>query len=321
MDKVKLKKVSVIIPIYNIQKYIDRCILSVINQTYSNIEIILVNDGSIDNSGKICDNYSKIDNRITVIHKKNGGLSSARNSGLDIASGDYILFVDGDDYIHESAIEILIEKAITNNADIVHFNFNAVDEDGNQIKIKNKDLDDNKILDSYQTLYSYIKEYKVKVMSWSKLYKAELFKNLRFDEGYVYEDELIFPKVVSNSVINYTINDKLYYYVQAPNSITKSSLTENKVESKKYLINFWEKFYIDKYPELIKYVYIAICFICVGTIKEIKKSNQFSKEYKIQIYPNIYNYKKEKLDINKKEIFCWIIYKILKFKVKYLNKK
>ena len=318
-------KVSIIVPIYNVEKNIYRCIESIIKQTYTNIEIILVDDGSLDNCPKICDEYAKEDSRIKVIHKKNGGLSTARNSGLDIASGEYILFVDGDDYIHESTVEILIEKAIINNVDIVHFNFKSVDEEGNEIEIKNKDLDNNKILTSYETLCGYVKEYKIKVMAWNKLYKSDLFKNLRFDEGYVYEDELIFPKIISKSKINYTINDKLYYYVNVPTSITKGSLTKNKVKSKEYLIKFLEEYYTNNYPELIRHIYIAICFICISTIRQIKNSNKLDTIYKLEnikkfeeIYVNTYSkiikLKKYKLVSLKKEIVCLLNYIIILLK-------
>ena len=107
MKAYKNKMVSIIIPIYNVEKYSDECITSVINQTYKNIEIILVDDGSPDNCGKICDNYALKDKRIKVIHEKNGGLSFARNTGLNIATGEYVYFLDSDDYLTDNAIELL----------------------------------------------------------------------------------------------------------------------------------------------------------------------------------------------------------------------
>lgn len=111
-------KVSVIVPIYNVDKYLPKCIESIQNQTYDNLEIILVDDGSLDNSGNICDNYAKKDNRIVVIHKKNCGVSAARNTGIDIASGEYICFVDGDDYVMEDYVEYLLKLIQINNANI-----------------------------------------------------------------------------------------------------------------------------------------------------------------------------------------------------------
>lgn len=325
-------KVSIIIPIYNVEKYINKCIQSIIDQTYSNLEIILVDDGSIDRCSKICDEYANKDKRIKVIHKQNGGLSSARNIGIDISSGEYILFIDADDYIHESTVEILIKKAISKNADIVHFNFQYVDEEGNKINIKNKNLDDNKILNSYETICEYAKK-SIIVMACTKLYKRELFDGLRFDEGYVYEDELIFPKIIYKSKINYMINDKLYYYVNRESSITKSNLTNNKIESKKKLIRFLEEFYLENYPELMRYIYIKIYFICSSTIKEIKKSNRLDNKNKIkiteyfykkilEIYPKISTHKKVKDIPLKKELYCFFYHKYIKYiKIWLLKRK
>ena len=106
-----MPKISIIVPIYNVEKYLDKCIKSILNQSFEDFELILVNDGSTDSCGVICDKYKKLDGRITVIHKANGGLSSARNAGIDIARGEYIGFVDSDDYIHEKMYEILYNNA------------------------------------------------------------------------------------------------------------------------------------------------------------------------------------------------------------------
>lgn len=111
-------KVSVIVPIYNVEKYLKKCIKSIIGQTYENIEIILVEDGSPDNSSEICDEFAKMDKRIKVIHKKNEGVSAARNSGLDVATGDYVCFVDGDDYVMPDYVEYMLKLAIDNKTDI-----------------------------------------------------------------------------------------------------------------------------------------------------------------------------------------------------------
>lgn len=111
--------ISIIVPIYNVEKYLPQCLDSIINQTYKNLEIILIDDGSTDNSGKICDKYKLLDNRIIVIHKSNGGLSDARNTGINIATGDYISFVDADDFIDKNMYTILFQKINTTNADII----------------------------------------------------------------------------------------------------------------------------------------------------------------------------------------------------------
>ena len=134
-----MPKISIIIPIYNLEKYLDKCIKSILNQTFKDFELILVNDGSTDKSGVICDNYKKVDDRIVVIHKENGGTSSARNIGIDIARGKYIGFVDGDDYIHENMYYELYENLIKNNSDISICKFVRV-YDNSEMKFSNNNL-------------------------------------------------------------------------------------------------------------------------------------------------------------------------------------
>lgn len=130
-------KVSIIVPVYNVEKYIHKCIDSILAQTYRNLEIILVDDGSPDNCGKICDEYASNDNRIIVIHQKNGGLSAARNAGLNKSTGNFIVFVDSDDYLEISAIEDCIHYIKTNNYDILIFNWYDVYLDDQLKTIKN----------------------------------------------------------------------------------------------------------------------------------------------------------------------------------------
>ena len=119
MEMEKQPLISVIVPVYNVENYLPRCLDSIINQTYTNLEILLVDDGATDNSGKLCDEYAQKDNRIRVFHKENGGVSSARNMGLDNATGEYIAFVDSDDYIDKCMYEIMLNSSVQNNADIV----------------------------------------------------------------------------------------------------------------------------------------------------------------------------------------------------------
>ena len=132
------KLISIIIPVYNVSKYLDKCVKSILLQTYSNLEIILVNDGSTDGSGVLCDELKKTDKRICVIHKPNGGLSDARNAGLDIATGDYIGFVDSDDYVEPDMFQILLENAMKYDADVSGCRYAEVYEDGNRIAITTK---------------------------------------------------------------------------------------------------------------------------------------------------------------------------------------
>lgn len=215
-------KISVIVPIYSVEKYLSKCIDSIINQTYTNLEIILVDDGSPDNCSIICDDYSLMDIRIKVIHKKNGGLSDARNAGLNVATGDYISFLDSDDYIHKEFYETLINLIIQYDADVAQCEFLKVYEDSKS-NPNGCDFDtDEKIsvLDNREALNNLFNEYYVNtVVVWNKLYKRELFKSIRYPKGKIHEDEYTTYKVlfVTNKVV--TTSKQLYYYLQRENSI------------------------------------------------------------------------------------------------------
>ena len=223
-------KISIIVPIYNVQQYLKKCIDSIIEQTFNDFELILVNDGSTDKSGIICDEYKKIDNRIKVIHKENGGLSSARNAGIDIAKGKYIGFVDSDDYISKFMFQKLYENIIEYNADISICDYVEVFQDKEiiyQEKIEKKKL----ILSNIEALEKIYKEKGwLYVVAWNKLYKKELFNDLRFPIGKVHEDEMIAHEILykANKII--FIEDQLYYYLQRDNSIMGKNYNINRLD-------------------------------------------------------------------------------------------
>ena len=175
--------VTVIIPVYNVEKYINRCLDSVIRQTYKNLEIIIVNDGSTDNSGKMCDEYAKLDNRIIVIHKDNGGLSQARNIGIEKSTGEYICFIDSDDYVELNMIEDLYNACAKNEVKMVWANKFRELENG-KIFI-DKTHEQECIIDRKQA-YNNILLHDTTVCD--KLFKKELFNNVRFPIGKLYED-------------------------------------------------------------------------------------------------------------------------------------
>ena len=144
--------ISVIVPVYNVEKYLRKCVDSIVNQTYKNLEIILVDDGSPDNCGKICDEFAEMDNRVMVIHKENGGLSSARNAGLDIATGEYITFVDSDDYIENDTYEKVVVAINKFDSDLIFFREKSVDESGKTIYI-NGDTPSGEIFEIFAVFY------------------------------------------------------------------------------------------------------------------------------------------------------------------------
>ena len=223
--------ISIIVPIYNVEKYLDRCINSIINQSYKNLEIILVNDGSTDDSLKICEKYKLIDNRIKIINKKNGGLSDARNYGIDVAKGKYISFVDSDDLIHIDMYKILYDVISTKNSDIAicrykKFNIN----NGNYIiydsKKKKRNIKFNCVSNEY-ALGKCLNTKQFTVSAWSKLYKRELFNNLKFPVGTEMEDWAIIVDLMIKSKKVVMINQKLYYYFYRNNSIINGKFKEN----------------------------------------------------------------------------------------------
>lgn len=216
------EKISIIIPVYNMEKYLDRCIRSVVNQTYRNLEIILVDDGSEDFSAGICDQWSKKDNRIRVIHKSNGGLSDARNAGLDIASGSYIGFVDSDDFIHPKMYQRLYEDSKRMDADISVCGFDLISE-------KYEKLSEVKLLGdcllSKKEALTYMCKYVTFAVVCNKLYKSDIFRDLRFEKGKIAEDVFIMPRIYHRCKRLYFSSFCGYCYVQTPDSITRRPKT------------------------------------------------------------------------------------------------
>ena len=180
--------ISIIVPVYKVEKQLNKCIESILNQTFKDYELILVDDGSPDNCGHICDEYEKKDSRIKVIHKKNGGLSDARNAGLDIALGKYIGFVDSDDIIHPQMYEKLYNCINKSNLDIVQCKFKRF-KSIEEININISDSELNfKEYNSQDAIIDLIDNNKINVNAWNKLYKRELFQNERYPKGKIHED-------------------------------------------------------------------------------------------------------------------------------------
>lgn len=214
--------VSIIIPIYNVEKYLKDCIDSVINQSYREIEIILVNDGSTDLSYEICLEYKKRDKRIKVINKPNGGLSTARNEGIERANGNYLVFIDSDDFVDNKMIETLMKAVKYYNAEIVCCNYDFVDENSNYIK-KHKirvktNLEYTREEAQDLLLYSdYFRCY-----AWNKIYKKELFENVRYPDGKIYEDIYTTFRLFEKSKKIVFLKKSLYHYRVRINSITRN---------------------------------------------------------------------------------------------------
>ena len=229
-----MKKISVIVPVYNVEKYLSQCLNSIIHQTYKNLEIILIDDGSTDSSGLICDNYSQKDKRIKIIHKSQGGLSDARNAGLKIATGEYISFIDSDDFINKNMYSILINNAQKYNSDIVWFNYYNYYSKKHFINssiIKNNDLYDLSSSDKIKFAKNLFYQYKMDAHVWAKLYKRSIFNNIKFPYGKLFEDIFVFLPILSNAKIISTIPDCLYFYRNRSESIVNQYFKQNIIKN------------------------------------------------------------------------------------------
>lgn len=213
-----METISVIIPIYKVEAYLEKCIASVQNQSYRNLEIILVDDGSPDDCGKICDRYAGEDTRIKVLHKENGGLSDARNKGLDAATGEYIFFVDSDDFIHPQMVEILYHDLQTTGADISVCGFLPVEE-GEEVSFALPDDRETEVYEGEEVMHGLQHRNLLTVVAWNKLYKRSLFANLRYPKGKLHEDEFLVHQLLHQCKRIVYTDVRLYYYLQRSNSI------------------------------------------------------------------------------------------------------
>lgn len=268
--------ISIIVPCYNVERYLDKCIKSIINQTISNIEIILVNDGSTDNTGKICTCYAKLDKRIKVINKENGGISSARNSGIAVASGKYIGFVDSDDYIEPNMYEILYKNLVKYNVDIAQCSYNVFC--GNNI-IPIKKSNHKKIFNNEEGVKNILEADIFFPSVWNKLYKRSIV-DIYFRTYNISEDRVFNIEVFKNAKSSIYLDDCKYNYVQNENSLVNSAYSKKNID---VLLGFRyiTGFITSNYPYLEKHALkneIVESFVQIGSIYYLKKQNQFKKE-------------------------------------------
>ena len=215
------KLVSVIIPIYNVSQYLPECIDSVREQTYQNIQIILVNDGSTDNSLDVCLEYKKKDDRITIINKKNGGLSSARNVGMDAAKGEYFSFIDSDDFVDPRMIDTLVSLLENTNSDISCCNFDYYDENSVYQRTHKADIISSEVYSRQRALELLLSEKYFKCYAWNKLFKSSLFQGVRFPEGQLYEDIVTIYNLIKISNSLSFCGEPMYHYRVRNESITQ----------------------------------------------------------------------------------------------------
>ena len=285
--------ISIIVPVYNVEDYLRKCLESIINQTYKNLEIILIDDGSTDNSGKICDEYADKDNRIQVIHKINGGLSDARNAGLEIAKGEYIGFVDSDDYIAEDMYEFLYNLSVDNDLDVAMCASCDVYEDGRVKAHKNfKTIFINKKEEIIENLFVN-QNAGVTVSVCNKLFKREILKDCEFTVGKTYEDAFFILKWIKNTKKFGRSTDVKYYYVQRKHSITHQKLYTPKILEliEAYLLNMdiISKYYPDSIDVAKVRLYWAyrVAIERIYACKDYKENTLVAKKIQNKLRKNL----------------------------------
>lgn len=244
--------ISVIVPIYKVEKELDRCIASLINQSYKDLEIILVDDGSPDNCPQICDKWADKDNRIRVIHKQNGGLSDARNAGYAIANGEYISFIDSDDWVHHNFFKFMMSEMSRRNVDIIECNVvKTANYIYDSVNDKQCDFYTTEFYDSQQALQLLINDNIFHQHVWNKLYKKSVIGNILFKKNKLNEDEFWTYQVFGACKKIGKINAALYYYYQRETSIMGQSYSLRRLDA---LEAKWNRqiYMKKKYPDLYK---------------------------------------------------------------------
>lgn len=284
--------ISIIIPIFNIDAYIKECVHSVLAQTYKNLEIILVDDGSTDESGKICDELKKQDNRIVVIHKINGGMSDARNLGIRYAHGDYIGLVDGDDIISPVMFESMLTAMLKYDVDIVTC---KKYESKTKIKEQNKVISNNDIIDytsGFEAIQYLFDDFVCGNYVWNKLYKKDLFDNVKFPKDKYFEDIYTLYRLFLESKKVLILNKQFYYYRTRENQITNGEeihfkLIKDHIGAFEFMV---EDKRLDKYSKIIYKSMLTCLKRCKRLAIQSKISDIDKKQAIIFINKKIKNY-------------------------------
>ena len=266
--------ISVIIPVYNVEKYVQKCLDSVTNQSYHNLEIILVDDGSTDSSGKICDTYAKKDERITVIHQKNQGLSEARNNGMKVAHGKYTTFIDSDDYIHQEMIMFLYKTLKQYQADIATCTATFVYENG-ACKAPKEDLM-IEVHTSKEALELMLYQTKINNSAWGKLYKTSLLDNITYPRQQHYEDVGTTYKILRKATQVVITNAPYYFYLQRTNSIARQFNKKTFDIIKQ--VHLLQKDLMKTHPGLENAINSRVLNADFFVIRQLKKK-EYKKEY------------------------------------------
>ena len=264
--------VSIIVPVYNVEAYIYECVDSLLGQTYRDLEIILVDDASPDNCPRICDDYAQKDPRIKVIHKPNGGLSDARNAGIDVATGDYLMFVDSDDYIVSTMVEQLLSMAEQSEAGIASCGYT-----GDLDKLSAETSGQFRVATAAEALKCILVEKEISTSASTKLYATRLFEDVRFPVGKIYEDYATIYKVIHKAGKVAYNDEKKYYYRPNPTGITGGKFYKKQMqyfEISEQVMTFVTA----EYPQYVKYVNNRAERMAISFYKKISESGFDDKE-------------------------------------------
>lgn len=242
--------ISIIIPVFNVENEIYNCFESVAKQSYKDVEIIFIDDGSEDSSGRICDLFAKKDSRVRVIHQRNKGLSAARNKGLELARGEYVGFVDSDDVINKFMYEILYNNIVSENCDVSICALEKIKNDIDSERISMRENEEVVIMNASEVMYKVVVDEEIKSYAVNKLYKKKLFDKIRFPEGKIFEDKFTFYKIINISKKIAISSYVGYYYILRENSLNGAKFNSNKydiIEASLEIISFCSK----EYPKLV----------------------------------------------------------------------
>ncbi len=283
ISKIENELISIIIPVYNVEKYLNRCLISVVNQTYNNLQIIIVDDGSTDNSGTMCDDWAKKDKRIEVVHQENGGLSAARNNGLAKAKGKYVFFVDSDDWISLNMIEKMNAAMLTNNADMVICQYISAYPNG--YMNRRKPIYGTQILNTEEALKLLLEDRQISNHVWRKMYKLSLFDNNLFPINQNFEDIYIMSSLFINCKKIVYLDEAYYYYFQNEKGIVKSVNYKN-CRDYYFATKHSRQIILEKYPNLKQEIDLATWgnnLIILNDLKKIELTSQVKEFRKLLI--------------------------------------
>ena len=272
--------ISVIVPVYNVEEYVKRCVDSILAQTYTSLEVILVDDGATDDSGKICDEYAGNDTRVRVVHKRNGGLSDARNAGMQTARGEYYAFIDGDDYVAPDYIAYLYQLLNRNQAQISICGYRKVyGKDSNMEDSVNEAADSVMVYDSREALFHLLYQRGMISSAWGRLFQADLFHEIWFPKGKLHEDVAVVYKLFDAADKIVCGSAEKYYYFQRDDSIINVAFNRRRMD---YIIftDACIQYMEEKHPDLRKAAvsrHFSACFDLLSCIGKTKREN--TEEY------------------------------------------